>query len=80
MVAVSSDGGIEARCHNSHGCVHHAVSEHGDWFVYLYVAKFGTGHMLQGTDLKLSPMSTCSCVEIRTAGEDIEGQAIHQYF
>jgi hypothetical protein len=54
--------------------------ERGDWFVYLYVAKFGTGHMLQGTDLKLSPMSTCSCVEIRTAGEDIEGQAIHQYF
>jgi hypothetical protein len=56
------------------------MPEHGDWFVYLYVAEFGTGHMLQGTDLKLSPMSTCSCVEIRTAGEDTEGQAIHQYF
>jgi hypothetical protein len=37
MVAVSSDGGIEARCHNSHGCVHHSVCQSGGIGLCIYM-------------------------------------------
>lgn len=37
MVAVSSDGGIEARCHSSHGCVHHSVCQSGGIGLCIYM-------------------------------------------